>query len=62
MMTIPFGKYKGQSCLSVAEIDPNYLHWMLQNCDLRADLEEEIEEALHEANQIPDQMREAQNW
>lgn len=32
---LPFGKYKGRLAGEVADEDPNYLFWMLNNTDVR---------------------------
>jgi len=59
MEKMPFGKYKGQSLLSIAEEDPQYLTWILKNTDITAELEMSIGEALHEADTLPAEFRES---
>ena len=41
MMTMPFGKYKGQT---VDELPPDYCRWLLGNIDLREPLRSAIEQ------------------
>lgn len=32
---MPFGRYKGDLIIEVAEKHPDYIHWMLENTELR---------------------------
>lgn len=37
-MLMPFGKYKGQELEDVMEMNPSYIVWLKDNCDLRGEL------------------------
>lgn len=45
MTTMPFGKYKG---FSLRQIPDDYLHWLLEEVDLRAWLQAAVESELHD--------------
>lgn len=40
------GKYENECLRSIADFDPPYLHWLLENEDLTKDARSKIEEAL----------------
>jgi hypothetical protein len=44
--TMPFGKYAGTPFGEVARRDPEYLEWVLANCDLKPWLRKTIAEAM----------------
>ncbi len=44
---MPFGKYKGDTLSQIADDDPDYLQWLLDNADnLSSSIREKIESAL----------------
>jgi uncharacterized protein (DUF3820 family) len=48
-MTMPFGKYKDMTLGWLVEHQPDYLDWVLENCDrIRPRLREAIEHVLEE--------------
>ena len=53
---MPLGKYKGQVIDNVADEDPGYLRWMLENADLDPyeGLFENIREILRRKGQLND--------
>jgi len=42
-VNMPFGKHRGQP---LEEVPTSYLQWLLDNCDLRPQLQEAVEEEL----------------
>ncbi len=34
---MPWGKYEGELVGSLIEVDPEYIHWMVNNTDFRLD-------------------------
>lgn len=45
-----WGQYKGQAIKAIAKKDPAYLHWLLEQDNLKPSLRDAIEEALETVN------------